>query len=388
MAETLNLRYRMVLPLDCGYGNVGPNGTWTGMVGELAYGRADVALTWLHNRPDRASVIDYIYVTVDNNNDAFHVLGGADENPQVGLQMMNSLLTPMHANAWWALLVSLFVISAALRITWRFCHTYSEDDTVNVMTFGSCLLYTYMSLVGQGWDVVPNSLSARIVTIFSWVLSIIWITSYTANLISDLTVVSVDRPIKSLREFSEHPGWHLAMQPGYGVVNDWQFSPDEYERDLYRRTVHQEGIVSLDGPSSFRLSLHPKVMTYIDVRILLFSLGADACPLVQLRDLPPKATPNYMAIGKGQPALKRLMFATMTRMAESGLIKRLKLKWFDRINTLCTTKTDIKPMSISNVIASVMVLPLGIAISLFVSVLECIWRWRTAKRSTTHMAGN
>ena len=45
VAETLQLRYRMVPASNQGYGSLGEDGIWNGMVGELAYGRADVALT-------------------------------------------------------------------------------------------------------------------------------------------------------------------------------------------------------------------------------------------------------------------------------------------------------------------------------------------------------
>ena len=387
VADMLNIRYRMVPPVQSGYGNLDPNGNWSGMVGELVYGRADVALTWLHSRPDRAAVIDYIYVPIDNNNDGFYLLGGSDGIPHIGPDMMSSLLKPLHSSIWWALLASLLVISVVLRATLRFSHARAEErQTVGEMSFGSCLLYTYMSLVAQGWNTVPNSLAARTVTIFSWALSIIILNSYTANLISFLTVVKVHRPIHSLREFSEQPDWSLAIPAGYGVVNDWQLSPDVYERELYRRTAHRQGIIILDGTDSYRQSVHPKVLTFIDHRILISAIGEEACQLVPLLDLPPKKTPNYLVLAKGNPSLKRLMYKAMMRMAESGLISRLKSKWLDSINTMCTTSSDVEPLSFGNVLASMMVLPLGIVASLVISISECVWVRQIAKRERLHIA--
>ena len=62
IAEALDLRYRVVPLLDGGFGRLQENGTWTGMVGELAYGRADVGLSWLWMRKDRMQVVDYLDV--------------------------------------------------------------------------------------------------------------------------------------------------------------------------------------------------------------------------------------------------------------------------------------------------------------------------------------
>ena len=44
LARHLRLAYRLMSPEDEGFG-FNDNGTWTGMIGELVYGRADVALT-------------------------------------------------------------------------------------------------------------------------------------------------------------------------------------------------------------------------------------------------------------------------------------------------------------------------------------------------------
>ena len=381
LAETLNIQYRMVPPVRWGYGHVHTNGTWSGMVGELVYGRADMALTWLLNRPDRATVVDYVYFPIEENNDEFHIVGGSyDIRPTVA-QMVKSLLKPLHVHVWWALLASLLIISVTLRVTMYFNKGCAEsNETAAEMTFGSCLFYNYMSLVGQGWDVVPSSLAARIVIIFSWAISVIIVNSYTANLISDLTVVSVDRPISSLREFTEQPGWKLAMQPGYGVVNDWQTSPDVYQRELYRRTANHDGIIDLDDATSFRLSIEPKVMTFIDIRILKFALGSDACSLVPLLDETRQMTPNYFVVAKGQPVLRRLMHDALMKMAESGLMGRLKHKWFDRINNMCQRSSDVKAISLGNTLASLVLVPLGVALGLVVVSLECLWARAAIRR--------
>ena len=384
LASFLNLRYRMVEPLDWGYGNVRPNGTWSGMVGELVYGRGDIALTWLMNRADRAAVVNYVYVPIGFELSNFHVLAGSDDIPRTTPEMLNSLLKPLHVHVWWVLLAALFATSAALRIAIYFNQNLAERrEDATKMTLGSCLFYSYMSLVGQGWDIVPRSLAARIITMCSWMASIIVVTSYTANLISDKTALSVDKPIGSLKEFTEQAGWKLAMQPGYGVVNDWQKSSNKYERELYRRITNKDGIVELNDVSTLRFSVQPKTMTFIDIRVLKFAVGDDACSLVPLLNQPPKLTPNYFVIAKGRPALRKMMFDTLLKFSEAGILSFLKHRWFDSINSLCPLSSEVKlrDMSSSSTVASILLVPLGVAVSLVIFLLEYVWSRRFGKRA-------
>ncbi|XP_043245243.1 glutamate receptor 1-like [Amphibalanus amphitrite] len=384
LAGNLNLQYRMVEPEGWGFGSCYPNSTCTGMVGELFYGRADVALTWLLDRPDRAAVVDFIHVPIEENYDAFHIVGGTADVPQTAAQMAGSLLRPLHAHVWWAVLGVLLVLSVALRVVIYFNQGYGErSQTVTEMTFGSCLFYNYMSLVGQSWAIVPTSSSARIVTIISWMINIIIVSSFTANLISDLAVVTVSRPIGSLREFTEQPDWKLAIRPGHGVLYDWQMSRDQYERELYRRSSIHDRVIELDNAQLFQITIQPKVMTFFDIKHLKLTIGDAACSLVPLLDQPAKLTPNYFAIAKGQPALRRLMYAELLRMSEMGLIGHLKRRRFSRIENMCTSSSDTKAMSLGNTLASIALVPLGVVLGLAIAVLENLWARAVTKRHVT-----
>ncbi|KAF0288577.1 Glutamate receptor ionotropic, kainate 4 [Amphibalanus amphitrite] len=88
LAQQLGLRYRIQPLLNGGgYGYLDPNGTWTGLVGELAAGRADVALSWLTYRVDRAAVVHFVdAVPVERDQYAFSVAGGSEtrSRPRLG----------------------------------------------------------------------------------------------------------------------------------------------------------------------------------------------------------------------------------------------------------------------------------------------------------------
>ena len=114
VARQLDLRYRMVPMLSGVFGSLDGNGTWTGMVGELAYGRADIALAILDFRQDRAAVIDYIDTApVGLQRSEFFIRRGSGEVPTLSLAGLESLLKPLDTNIMWTLLASVFVLSGA-----------------------------------------------------------------------------------------------------------------------------------------------------------------------------------------------------------------------------------------------------------------------------------
>ena len=321
IASELNLSYRMVALENGGYGNIDLNGTWNGLVGELAYGRADVALTWAEMRLDRAQVVDYLAaVPVAWDQYTFYVRQGAGGIPSVTPGMFSSLLKPLHTNVWWALLASLFVVSVVLRFALRFNHEHAESrQTVEDMTWASCLLSSFMSVVGQGWAITPDSLAVRTVIVFSWVLGILIYVNFTANLISHLTVTTVHKPINSLREFSEQADWKFAAEHGVGTLNDWRVSADQYERELYRRVTNKERYIDLDGSvEAARSALQPKILFYTDINSMFFAVGTEACIAVPLLERPPAKSNNYMMMAKGRKKIHGAISQMMLQLNEAG----------------------------------------------------------------------
>ncbi|XP_043228630.1 glutamate receptor 2-like [Amphibalanus amphitrite] len=348
ITSELNLSYVMQPVVDLGYGSVTENGTWTGVVGELAYGRADVALTWLKMRSDRKTVIDFMdAVPVAFDAATFYIRQGSKTIPEMTPSIFSALLKPLSADVWWIILAFLFAMSVALRVTVRFNHPRAEDRrTVSEMTWSSCLLSSFMALVNQGWASTPSSLAARVVTVSCWVLSILIYAIYTANLISYLTVTKVDRPITSLREFVEEPGWLFAIEPGYANLNDWKASGDQYERELYRRAATGDSYIRLElsGPTG-RRTTEPYVMTFVDLDRLLFSQGPEACHLVPLFGRQPTRNPQYLAIAQDLGQTKRAINTLMLRMLESGVVSRLQNYWLTAAKDICRSTATFKEMS-------------------------------------------
>ena len=390
IARKLDLRYRIEPLTDGGYGSLDENGTWSGMVGELAYGRADVSLSWLFLRPDRAEVVDYLdSVAVETIRETFYIPKNVGETYDVSERMYRSLLKPLNANVWWSVLISMLVLSIVLRIILRTNHRKAENSqTVKDMTWGSCILSSFMTLVGQGWAKTPDSLAARTATIFSWMLGIVIYTTYTTNLISHLTVDTVERPISSLEEFSKRSDWTLAVMPGHGVLNDWKVSSDQHLRGLFERSASGKGFLAItDTPENIRKLVQPKVLAYTNRFSLLNLVGNHACQMVTLEENAVfEISDGFLSMAKGMPKLRAAMNDLLRRLHELGVLRRLRNRWLSPYGegNRCEQVDHYHTLSFAEFLPVLAAIVPGLILSVLLLGLEWGWvKFTKAKKRPT-----
>ncbi|KAF0291455.1 Glutamate receptor 1 [Amphibalanus amphitrite] len=384
VADELGLSYRMSAPLSPGYGSLSSNGTWTGVVGDLAYGRADVALTLLNPTPERAAVVDFLDgVPMGSESTTFLVRRDSEAAPSLSLAMFASLLRPLGADVWWTLAAALLALSLVLRLSLRFSSARAEDGRlVRDMGWGSCLLAMTMTVLGQGWDRTPRSLAGRTVTIFGWMMAILIYVNYTANLMSFLTTHTVGRPINSVREFVQQPDWTLAIPVGSQKLNKLRSSRDSFERELYRRSTTGDRFISIYKTEKSMLQVfQPQVMAFFDLSLLHHFIGDEACNFIPLQSSPVKPNPVYLSIAKNRCALKQVITATLLKLHETGTLLRLKSSARSAGRAECGSQAGYRELSFGNLLAFLCLVPLGVALSLIVLALELlISRVRSPKR--------
>ena len=371
IAQSLNLRYRLVPLLGGGFGYLDENGTWTGMVGEIAYGRADVALSWLWMREDRLRVINYLdAVPVEQINDAFYIRKDMGYAQGFSGDMFSPLLKPLHTHVWWMLLITLLVLSLVIKGITRLSRA-EDKRAATETTWASCLFSIFRCLVGQNWPSTLNSLPGRIVTIFTWFLCVIIYTSYTANLISYLTIMTVDQPIKSLKDFSERSDWKLGTYPSHIVLNDWRVSKDEYERELYQRVTNRDRFIPFDyTENSAREMIKPKILTFLARKQLTYLLGSEACVMVPLHDQHMQVINSHIVIAKELNKLRSAMNQILLKLNESGILAQLKKRWLGHPH-VCASRTGVEPLSLGSALAVLMIMPVG----LVASCVICGFEW-------------
>jgi len=128
-----------------------------------------------------------------------------------------SFLNPLAVEIWLAIIVSYILVSLTLYIVARFSphewtHTgatikYTAGSAVGVVrnqfTVSNSFWYPVGTLMQQGSDLNPRTVSTRIVGGSWWFFSLIIISSYTANLAAFLTTERMSTPIQSAEDLSE-----------------------------------------------------------------------------------------------------------------------------------------------------------------------------------------
>lgn len=120
-----------------------------------------------------------------------------------------SFLNPLSIEIWIYTLAATLAISFIMMISARFapsewnnphpCESESEE-LETTFSLSNSIWFSVATLVQAGTDVSPKAVSTRLVGVVWWFFTLIIISSYTANLVSSLTVENIVLPIKSVED--------------------------------------------------------------------------------------------------------------------------------------------------------------------------------------------
>ncbi|PAA88453.1 hypothetical protein BOX15_Mlig000674g1 [Macrostomum lignano] len=190
VASVLNLTYTIRVSSDGQFGGLVENDSdeqvWSGTVGELMAGTADVAVASLVITYDRERVVDF---TTPYTSLGLSVIMKKPEQQTDPLQFM----LPFSGRVWTCMLLAWLLTSLLMLVCARLSpyEWYSHNDCVPVVEnqFGALnsMWFTIGSLMQQGSDLAPRASSTRMVATTWWFFTLLLISSYTANLAAFLT---------------------------------------------------------------------------------------------------------------------------------------------------------------------------------------------------------
>ena len=206
--NALDFPYELYLVPDGRYGAIDDiTGHWNGMIGEVLYGKADMALGTITINVQRSRTVDFTtpYGEVGTG---MLVSNGNSARPLITMEF----LEPFRTNLWIAILTTILAILIALwsldRKTRAFyatnahpllrkCEKYCKRE--ESVTLLESMSYTWSTFVhvpaGSGF---PRSLSARFVAIFFAFAMIILSSTYTANLAANKVKDESEEPITGI----------------------------------------------------------------------------------------------------------------------------------------------------------------------------------------------
>ena len=110
-------------------------------------------------------------------------------------------LWPLSIEVWLLTTSAILALGILLFVMDRISpNSLAEEE--GRFNFKESLWFIYGSLVGAGTEMVPRTISGRLLTGAWWFFALILISSYTANLAAFLTVTKIEAPIKSIADLA------------------------------------------------------------------------------------------------------------------------------------------------------------------------------------------
>ncbi|XP_051537365.1 glutamate receptor 4 isoform X4 [Myxocyprinus asiaticus] len=395
IAKHIGIKYKISIVPDGKYGARDPETKiWNGMVGELVYGKAEIAVAPLTITLVREEVIDF--------SKPFMSLGISImiKKPQKSKPGVFSFLDPLAYEIWMCIVFAYIGVSVVLFLVSRFSpyewHTEEpeegteglpSDQPPNEFGIFNSLWFSLGAFMQQGCDISPRSLSGRIVGGVWWFFTLIIISSYTANLAAFLTVERMVSPIESAEDLAKQ------TDIAYGTLDSGS------TKEFFRRSK----IAVYEKMWSYMKSAEPTVFTKTTaegVARVRKSKGKYAFLLEStMNEYTEQRKPcdtmkvggNLDSKGYGVATPKGSQLRTpvnlaVLKLSESGILDKLKNKWwYDKGE--CGPKDSgskdksSQALSLSNVAGVFYILVGGLGLAMLVALIEFCYKSRNeAKR--------
>ncbi|XP_004629430.1 glutamate receptor 1 isoform X1 [Octodon degus] len=393
IAKHVGYSYRLEIVSDGKYGARDPDTkAWNGMVGELVYGRADVAVAPLTITLVREEVIDF--------SKPFMSLGISImiKKPQKSKPGVFSFLDPLAYEIWMCIVFAYIGVSVVLFLVSRFSpyewhseefeegrdQTTSTDQSNEFGIFNS-LWFSLGAFMQQGCDISPRSLSGRIVGGVWWFFTLIIISSYTANLAAFLTVERMVSPIESAEDLAKQ------TEIAYGTLEAgstkeffrrskiavfekmWTYMKSA-EPSVFVRTTEEGMIRVRKSKGKYAYLLESTMNEYIEQR--------KPCDTMKVGgNLDSKG--YGIATPKGS-ALRGPVNLAVLKLSEQGVLDKLKSKWwYDKGE--CGSKDSgskdkTSALSLSNVAGVFYILIGGLGLAMLVALIEFCYKSRSESK--------
>ncbi|CDQ72349.1 unnamed protein product [Oncorhynchus mykiss] len=440
IAKHVGYTYKLEIVGDGKYGaRDAESKMWNGMVGELVYGKADVAVAPLTITLVREEVIDF--------SKPFMSLGISImiKKPTKSKPGVFSFLDPLAYEIWMCIVFAYIGVSVVLFLVSRFSpYEWQGDDSdgeegqeqqqrqqsfsprrepgqsqsqpgqnqgqgqgqsqsqpgqnqgqgqgqsqseghTNEFGIFNSLWFSLGAFMQQGCDISPRSLSGRIVGGVWWFFTLIIISSYTANLAAFLTVERMVSPIESAEDLAKQ------TEIAYGTLDGGS------TKEFFRRSK----IAVFEKMWSYMKSADPSVFvktTDEGVVRVRKSKGRYAYLLESTMNeyIEQRKPCDTMKVGgnldskgygvatpKGS-ALRNPVNLAVLKLNEQGLLDKLKNKWWYDKGECGSGGGDSKDktsaLSLSNVAGVFYILIGGLGLAMLVALVEFCYKSRIESR--------
>ncbi|EFC48569.1 predicted protein [Naegleria gruberi] len=290
------------------------SGNWTGTIGELMTGRADVMVGPLTITQLRHQVIDFTTSFFDVGLSILTTKQGEESN-------LFSFLLPFSWEVWILIFASALIVAL---LTWFFDHvspyghSKQDDDSKNELDFSGSLINACMTISGQDGN-PGKSWSTRVMLLGYFLFVMIILSTYTANLAAVLTTKVQSTRVTGLSDIRTY-GFKFAVAKNSAPASF--ISSSEEMADIKKNMVLYD---SLDDCIKALREGQVDALIWVS-SILEYMANQPPCDTLIVGDLFNPG--NYgLPFAKGNWMIGHFS-SILLSMRESGLVEKLKKKWW------------------------------------------------------------
>ncbi|XP_047349712.1 glutamate receptor ionotropic, kainate glr-3-like [Vespa velutina] len=354
LCMTLNCSFNIVSEVnEHGSWNTKKN-TWSGAIGELYVGRADISISDFSMTSARLNVVDFTFPLLLSKNFLYI------KEPKIFAIKWSSYFLTFSHSIWIAIFGVLFFTTVLL----IFLKIKNKTDR----NIGHLLSDNFLEIWGifcqQGLPDFPQRLSLRITYFSIFLLAVILSAAYSAALISFLTSVIHVLPFRSLENFVEDESYQFIVIRGTADYDIFANSADPLAKTLMKLMPEEEKlpITVLEGFRSICKNRKQAIYTSDEIKkVLNFKIP---CNVVSIET--GRIDSLSIILSKHNPFIGIINFH-LQKFFNYGIMNRLKDVTFKKnFNDMMQQQ----PVQIVSIISPIFLILIGIILSIFILIIE------------------
>ncbi len=206
IAEKLHFEFEVVLTGETRpgytYGRKLENGSWTGMIKDLAEGETDLIVADLTMTSEREEVIDFVSPYFDQAGISIVLRKKLRE------QSLFKFLSVLKTEVWLGIVAAVVLTALLIWLLDRYSPYSARNNKAAYpypcrdFTLKESFWFALTSLTPQGGGEAPKALSGRVLVAAYWLFVVLMLATFTANLAAFLTVERMQTTVQNLEELA------------------------------------------------------------------------------------------------------------------------------------------------------------------------------------------
>ncbi|XP_047363593.1 glutamate receptor ionotropic, kainate 2-like isoform X4 [Vespa velutina] len=385
LSKSLGFNYTFEVQTDSVYGSyINKTGKWSGMIGKIMAGRADLAITDLTITSDRESAVDF---TMPFMNLGISILF---KKPTKATPSLFSFLSPFSNDVWLCLLASYIFVSVLFSVIGRLCpaewnNPYpcieEPEELENQFTLKNSFWFTIGSIMQQGSDLAPIGFSTRMMAGCWWFFCLIIVSSYTANLAACLAIAVNIPSFTNVEELAKQKVIKYGAKSGGSTfeffknyANSKEASYQTY-KDMYNYMTSNDDVLTKDNEEGLTKVLQENYAFLMESSSIEYIIQRE-CNVTKVGGLLDQK--GYGIAMRKDSSYRHQLNTAILKLQESGRITELKKKWWTqkRGGGKCeegAPPSSAEELNLNHVGGVFLVLFVGIGFSFIFTLFELIW---------------